>query len=506
MTQGLKNFGFKRKAGILMPISALPSKYGIGSFGKDAYRFVDFLYETNTKCWQVLPLNPTSYGDSPYQSPASCAGNPYFIDLDILFQKGLLTKEEIKAQEHNTRRVDYGWLFSQRYKALRIAYSSFVARGGAKTAKYKKFISKNSDWLDDYALFMALKIHYSYSPFTEWDDEHKTAARARKYRNEFEGECGFWKWVQFEFFSQWQGLLSYAHSKGILIIGDMPIYVAHDSVDVWRSPEQFLLDEDIRPTTVAGCPPDDYSPDGQLWGNPIYNWEYMKSDGFSWWKARVGAAFKLYDILRIDHFRGFSGYYSIPADAENARDGIWQSAPGKELFDEITKTYPRARIIAEDLGFITDDVRELLSHTGFPGMKMLQFAFFSDNSEYLPREFKTDNCVVYPSTHDSDCIKSWCKSLNRTARARFNRECPKVKGQKRGYDLIEFALSSRANLAIVPIQDYLSLSNEKGRMNTPSVAEGNWSFRLPPRYKTEQLCDKIRTLYKKTRRSARKQL
>ena len=503
MTPSTKNFGFKRKAGILMPISSLPSKYGIGGFGKEARKFVDFLSETKTKCWQVLPLNPTSYGDSPYQSPASSAGNPYFIDLEALFKKGLLTKDELAAQEHNTKRVEYGWIFENRYPALRRAYSVFLAKGYDKSSEYKRFVLKNKSWLTDYALFMALKIHYSYAPFTTWAAEHRTAESARKQEKLFSKECGFWKWVQFEFFTEWEALRAYAHSRGIMIIGDMPIYVAHDSVDVWSAPEQFMLDENMCPKRVAGCPPDDYSPDGQLWGNPIYNWDYMKNDGFAWWKARVGAAFKLYDILRIDHFRGFSGYYSIPYGAENAKDGRWESAPGIELFDAIKEKYPKAKIIAEDLGFITDDVRELLSHTGFPGMKMLQFAFFSDNSEYLPREYKTDNCVVYPATHDSDCIASWCKSLDKVAKARFDRECPRVKEQKRGYDLIEYALASRANLAIVPIQDYLSLSNEDGRMNTPSVAEGNWSYRLSPRYNTACNRKRISALYEKTRRAAK---
>ena len=503
MTPSTKNFGFKRKAGILMPISSLPSKYGIGSFGKEAFRFVDFLDKTHTKCWQVLPLNPTSYGDSPYQSPASCAGNPYFIDLEILFKKGLLTKEELKASEHDTHRVDYGWLFENRYTVLRRAYSVFVAHSGNKRSEYKRFISKNKAWIDDYALFMALKIHYSYAPFTAWNAAHRDAHRARLAASDFAQECGFWKWLQFEFFAQWNELIRYAHSKGIMVIGDMPIYVAHDSVDVWRSPEQFMLDENICPTKVAGCPPDGYSPDGQLWGNPIYNWEYMKKDGFCWWKNRVGMAFKLYDILRIDHFRGFSGYYSIPYGAQTAKDGEWESAPGIELFDAIKEEYPHAKIIAEDLGFITDDVRELLSHTEFPGMKMLQFAFFSDNSEYLTREYKTDNCVVYPATHDSDCISSWCKTLDGDALKRFNAECPRVKGQKRCYDLIEYALASRANLAIVPIQDYLCLTNENGRINTPSVAEGNWSWRLTPRYNTASNRTKILALYKKTKRETK---
>ena len=309
--------------------------------------------------------------------------------------------------------------------------------------------------------------------------------------------------MQYEFFTEWAALVAYAHSKKIVIIGDMPIYVAHDSVDVWRSPEQFMLDENMCPKRVAGCPPDGYSPDGQLWGNPIYDWDYMRSDGFGWWCERVGAAFKLYDILRIDHFRGFSGYYSIPYGETTARDGCWQTAPGIELFDKIKEKYPKSKIIAEDLGFITDDVRELLDYPGFPGMKMLQFAFFSDDSEYLPREYKSDNCVVYPATHDSDCIASWCRSLDKAALARFNAECPRVKGQKRCYDLIEYALASRANLAVVPMQDYLCLSNEEGRMNTPSVAEGNWSWRLGARYNTGCNRRRISALYQKTKRGTK---
>ena len=280
-----------------MPISSLPSKYGIGSFGKSAYDFIDFLDATGQKCWQVLPLNPTSYGDSPYQSPASAAGNPYFIDLDLLAKEGLLTKEDLLANRNNSKNIDYGWLFNTRYAVLRLAHSRF-----SPTAEYKKFVKANSAWVEDYALFMALKVNYNYCQWTLWSDEHRDYTKAVAHKAEFEGEMSFWLWVQYEFAKQWQNVVKYAHSKGIKIIGDMPIYVAHDSMDVWGSPEQFLLDENYNPTVVAGCPPDGYSPDGQLWGNPIYNWDLMKEQGFTWWIKRIGAAFKLYDILRIDHF------------------------------------------------------------------------------------------------------------------------------------------------------------------------------------------------------------
>lgn len=479
-----------------MPVSSLPSQYGIGSFGKAAYDFIDFLDATGQKCWQVLPLNPTSYGDSPYQSPSSVAGNPYFIDLDILAKRGLLRKEELAEQKHDTKRVDYGWLFSARYSALRLAYSRF-----APDKTYKAFVKKNASWLENYALFMALKVHYNYCQWTLWSEEHRDYKKALAHKDEFEAEMSFWRWVQYEFASQWQAIVSYAHEKKISIIGDMPIYVAHDSMDVWAAPEQFLLDENYNPKVVAGCPPDGFSPDGQLWGNPIYNWDLMEQQGFAWWINRVGAAFQLYDILRIDHFRGFAGYYNIPYGEATARNGKWDSAPGIALFRTIDKAFPKARIIAEDLGFITDDVRELLSDAGFPGMKMLHFAFYDEDSEYLPRTYDTKNCVVYASSHDSDCTLTWLKNLSGDAKVRFNRECPRHTEQSRIYDVIEFAFRSIANLAIVPMQDYLMLSNEEGRMNTPATAEGNWAWRISPRYNTEALRNKILTLTQKTGRS-----
>ena len=496
MSNDTKNFGFKHKAGVLMPISSLPSKYGIGSFGKAALEFIDFLDATGQKCWQVLPLNPTSYGDSPYQSPATVAGNPYFIDLDVLASKKLLTKAELSAQKNNSKKIDYGWLFNTRYNVLRIAFSRF-----ASDAAYKRFVKKNESWLEKYALFMALKVKYNYCPWTRWNEEHRDYKKAVEHKNEFEEEMAFWRWIQFEFVSEWKTVVAYAHEKGIQIIGDMPIYVAHDSMDVWAAREQFLLDEDFNPTVVAGCPPDGFTPDGQLWGNPIYDWERMEKDGFSWWIDRFGAAFELYDIVRIDHFRGFAGYYNIPYGHPNAKQGKWDSAPGIALFRTVAKKYPKAKIIAEDLGFITDDVRELLVDSGFPGMKMLHFAFYDEDSEYLPRIYDTKNCVVYVSSHDSDCTRTWLKNLSGEAKRRFNKECPRDKAQSRTEDLIEFAFRSIANLAVVPMQDYLELTNEEGRMNTPSTAEGNWGWRIPSRYDTEKLRSKMLRLATKTKRN-----
>ncbi len=469
-----------------MPVSSLPSPYGIGSFGRQAFKFIDFLDACGQKCWQVLPLNPTSYGDSPYQSPAAVAGNPYFIDIDILVQKGLLTADEARRAAYASKKIDYGRLFSTRYPLLRLAFSRFNL-----TDEYITFCKKNASWLDDYSLFMALKVKYSYKPWTEWEREHKTVGAARARRSEHAKECAFWCWVQYEFCVQWSALLEYAHSKGISVIGDMPIYVAHDSMDVWRAPEQFLLDEDYMPTSVAGCPPDAYSEIGQLWGNPIYNWKLMESNGFAWWTERVRRSFELYDLLRIDHFRGFASYYSIPFGEKTAKNGKWNDAPGKQLFTAIRKALPEAKIIAEDLGFITDDVRELLEFTDFPGMKVLQFAFYDEDNEYLPRTYKTDNCIVYTSSHDSDCTRSWFASLGKTARARFRRECPRESGQSATSAAIALAMRSRANLAVISMQDYLELTNKQGRMNVPSVASGNWAWRLGPRYNTERLRKRI---------------
>ena len=479
-----------------MPVSSLPSRYGIGSLGKQAHQFIDFLDATGQTCWQVLPLNPTSYGDSPYQSPASQAGNPYFIDLDLLAKKGLLTKAELDTQTNNSKRIDYGWLFHTRFPVLRKAYSRFVP-----DRSYQTFQKQNAFWLEDYALFMALKVHYGFSQWTQWLPQHRDHRQAKLHTAEFEEEMDFWRWCQFEFFTQWKNIADYAHKKGIRIIGDMPIYVAHDSMDVWASPEQFLLDEQYMPTVVAGCPPDGFSPDGQLWGNPIYNWPLMEKQNFSWWMTRVRSAFQLYDILRIDHFRGFAGYYNVPYGESTARNGKWDPAPGIALFRTLKETYPKAKIIAEDLGFITDDVRDLLEDTGFPGMKMLHFAFYDEDSENLPRMYTSKNCVVYSASHDSDCTYTWQKNLQGEARRRFNQECKRNPSQHRTYDLIEFAMRSCANLAMVPLQDYLNLSNEEGRMNIPATADGNWAWRVSSRYNTPQLRAKILSLVTRTKRN-----
>lgn len=399
----MKNFGFTHKTGILLPISSLPSNYGIGGFGKSAYKFIDFLKETNQTCWQILPLNPTSYGDSPYQSPSSLAGNPYFIDLDLLYQDKLLTKDELKENINKSKNVDYGWLFNTRFNVLRKAFNRFV-----KNDDYYEFLKRSDYWLNDYAKFMALKEKNNYKDWLNWD-----------VLDVNEEDLEFWYFIQYLFDKQWNDVLKYAHNNGITIIGDMPIYVALDSVDVWMNKSDFLLDKDNYPTLVAGCPPDGFSPDGQLWGNPIYNWEKMKQDNFSWWIKRIKRHLELYDIIRIDHFRGFAGYYAIPYGDATARYGAWHSAPGKELFKTVNETFNDAKIIAEDLGFITPDVRELLEFTGYPGMKILQFAFYDEDAEFLPRMYKTSNCVVYTGSHDADCTYTWIKNIEGDAKKKI---------------------------------------------------------------------------------------
>ncbi len=480
----LKNFGFKRKSGIIMPIASLPSKYGIGSLGKHCYNFIDFLKKCGQKCWQILPLNPTSYGDSPYQSPSSFAGNPYYIDLEILYGKKLITKADLKNAEHDTEKIDYGYLFENRIKLLKKAFLKFK-----ETAEYLSFIKKNKAWLDDYALFMALKEKNGYLPWYSWEEKDKIHKKAKYQSLALKNDIDFYKFLQFEFFSEWQSVLNYAKKNGLVIIGDLPIYVAYDSVDVWSNTSEFLLDNNFSPTLVAGVPPDAYSNDGQLWGNPIYNFSTMKNNGYKWWINRINHSKNLYDILRIDHFRAFAGYFVISAKDDTAVNGWWEAGVGKEFFDIISKKCKGVKIIAEDLGFITDDVKELLEYTKFPGMKVLQFAFYDDNSMYLPKNYKNENCVVYTSTHDSETAVEWFEKIDENTLKRFKKESTNKRLCK-VYQLIDIALSSKANLALITIQDYLKLG-ENARLNVPSKPEGNWTFRLNKNYFTKRTIEKI---------------
>lgn len=482
-----KKFGFSHKSGLLMAVSALPSEYGIGSFGKACFDWLDFLDKTRTKCWQILPLNPTAYGDSPYQSPASFAGNPYFVDLEELYKEGLLTSDELDGEKCKSERIDYGRLFLTRIAVLKKAFSRFV-----KTVEYVRFCHKNKQWLDDYALFFSIKESYDYAPWSSWADEYRIYKNAIERKSDFEGQTEFWRFVQFKFFTQWKKVRDYARSKGIKIIGDIPIYVAYDSVDVWSNTDEYLLDENLNPTFVAGCPPDGFSPDGQLWGNPIYDYAKMEKNGFKWWCSRIKICASLFDIVRIDHFRGFAGYYSVPYGEKTARNGHWEKGPGGKLFDAINQSVPNAKIIAEDLGFLTDDVRELIAYCGYPGMKILQFAFFDEDSEYLPRLYANKDYVVYTGSHDADCTRTWTENLVGDTLKRFKRECSHIKGLNPTYKMIKLAFDSIAELAVIPLQDWLLLGNEEGRMNTPSVAQGNWVWRAPSDYVSKKLISTIK--------------
>lgn len=482
-----KKFGFSHKSGLLMAVSALPSEYGIGSFGKACFDWLDFLDKTGTKCWQILPLNPTAYGDSPYQSPASFAGNPYFVDLEELYKEGLLTSDELDGEKCKSERIDYGRLFLTRIAVLKKAFSRFV-----KTVEYVRFCHKNKQWLDDYALFFSIKESYDYAPWSSWADEYRIYKNAIERKSDFECQTEFWRFVQFKFFTQWKKVRDYARSKGIKIIGDIPIYVAYDSVDVWSNTDEYLLDENLNPTFVAGCPPDGFSPDGQLWGNPIYDYAKMEKNDFKWWCSRIKICASLFDIVRIDHFRGFAGYYSVPYGEKTARNGHWEKGPGGKLFDAINQSVPNAKIIAEDLGFLTDDVRELIAYCGYPGMKILQFAFFDEDSEYLPRLYANKNYVVYTGSHDADCTRTWTENLVGDTLKRFKRECSHIKWLNPTYKMIKLAFESIAELAVIPLQDWLLLRNEEGRMNTPSVAQGNWVWRAQPDYASKKLISTIK--------------
>lgn len=464
-----------RTSGVLMHISSLPGDYGIGTFGENAYSFVDFLYESGQTYWQILPLCPTSYGDSPYQSFSTFAGNPYFIDLETLEKQGYLKADEYKNVNwgDDPEKVDYGLLYVERRKVFKKVQKHFFDN---LPKDYDDFCSKNSFWLDDFALFMAVKYEHSGNAFSEWED----AIRKRepnaldKYRKKCKEQIDYYKMLQYLFFEQWGALKAYANDKGIKIIGDLPIYVALDSADVWSSPVQFMLDDDMRPIEVSGCPPDAFSEDGQLWGNPLYNWDYMKEDRYSWWVNRIRMALKMYDVVRIDHFRGFDSYYCIKADSDTAKEGVWRKGPGMDLFKALKEQLGKVPIIAEDLGFLTDSVRRLLKQSKFPGMKVLQFAFDSrEESDYLPHNYEK-NCVVYTGTHDNDTVLGWQKSTKRSD-VRFAK---KYMNCTRDLNLamIRCAHASVADTSIITMQDIIGLGSE-GRMNTPSTVGGNWQWR-----------------------------
>mgnify|MGYP003090969938 FL=1 len=502
-----------RESGILMPVSSLPGPYGIGCFGAEALKFVDFLAAAGQHIWQLLPLSPTGYGDSPYQSCSAFAGNPYFIDLDALKADGLLTAAQLKAEKwgDDPLSVDYGTLYTSRYKVLRTAYAAWREKYAGLHGcahyypdDYYAFALANDSWLNDYALYMALKTANGMKSWTEWPREYRLrdAAALAKFAAEQEEEIGFWKFLQYEFATQWKKVKDYANKKGVKILGDIPIYVSADSVDAWVGGELFELDAQGGFARVAGCPPDYFSADGQLWGNPLYNWPYHKQTGYAWWIRRVRHALGIYDLLRIDHFRGFDTYWAIPAGSSTACTGKWEIGPRMDLFHALEAALGKLPIIAEDLGELFPSVRELLADSTFPGMKVLQFAFGGGDNEYLPHNH-VKNSVVYPGTHDNTTLTDWWVNaapakekanaaayLHLTPCKPTAKEVAAVRTDAARIALLRAALGSVADRAIIPMADWLGLGAE-AHLNTPGKLGGNWAWRAAEGFDTALLAGRI---------------
>ena len=481
----------KRSSGILMHITSLPSPYGIGTFGRSAYEFVDFLVKAGQKYWQILPLGSTGFGDSPYQSFSAFAGNPYYIDFDLLNKDGILRKEDYNTLDFgkNPEKINYEKIFKHKMAVLKIAFSKSKGRYKFKIEKFKE---EHSNWLEDYALYMAVKEKFGLVSWQHWDVDIKLRKpkALKKYKDELREEIEYWVFLQYLFFKQYKELKQYANSNGVKIIGDIPIYVAEDSADTWANSEMFLLDELKKPTVVSGCPPDAFSVTGQLWGNPIYNWELLDKQGYKWWIERIRANIKLYDVTRIDHFRGFESYWEIPYGDETAENGTWVKGPGIKLFNAIKGALGEINIIAEDLGFLTDEVINFRIHSGYPGMKVLQFAFDSrEESDYLPHNYDK-NCVVYTGTHDNDTVNGWFKNTNIEDVAFAVKYLTLNEEEGYNWGFIRGALSSVGNLAVAQMQDYLGLG-EEDRMNIPSTVGENWQWRVKKEDLSDMLSDKI---------------
>lgn len=494
MTKLQKQSPLPRGAGVLLPVASLPSPYGIGSFGRDAYHFVDFLHAAGQRYWQVLPLGPTSYGDSPYQSFSAFAGNPYFIDLDALVQEGLLSCQAVQAPDWGSRADDiaYAKIYDSRFSVLREAFAHSAHR---QTAQYQAFCRENRGWLEDYSLYMAIKKHFGDREWQRWPEalrlrEPQAVAR---YAAQLREDVEFWKFCQYKFFEQWDALKAYANARGVAIIGDIPIYVSLDSADVWVRPGLFQLDAQRRPTAVAGVPPDNFSASGQLWGNPLYDWQAMERDGFAWWRARMAASARLYDVVRIDHFIGIVRYYAIPYGEPTAAHGAWRKGPGEKLIAAISEVMGESRIIAEDLGLVVPAVAALRDAAGYPGMQVLEFAFDSGSGNTnLPCHY-THNCVVYGGTHDNETLAGFFQHQHRGARrfakdylgVRHCRELPNA--------CIRAAYASVADTAVIQMQDWLGLGNE-ARTNFPSTIGCNWRWRLLPGQLTDALAARMHDL------------
>ena len=483
----------KRSSGILMPMSSLPSPYGIGTMGRCAYRFVDFLQKAGQKYWQLLPLGPTSYGDSPYASFSTFAGNPYFIDLDMLVREGLLKKKELEGVCWGTdaERVDYGAIYYSRFRVLRHAFE----RGREKLAgEVAAFRAENASWLENYALYMAVKAHFGMKSWTEWEDEDIRLRRPdalERYGRELRDDVDFYVFLQFLFFRQWFALKEYAHAKGVSFIGDIPIYVALDSADVWSEPKYFQLDDSGVPKEVAGVPPDAFTDEGQLWGNPLYDYDEMRKDGFGWWIRRIEGAKKLYDVIRIDHFRGFESYWAVPYGNTTAKIGRWIKGPGMELVGVLISWFSDISFIAEDLGYTTPEVEKLLSDSALPGMKILEFAFDpTGDAPYMPHNCPK-HAVCYIGTHDNETVRGWIKCLDRRT-LKFARDYMHITPEEGWcWGMIRTGLASPCELFVIQMQDALELPRE-ARMNTPGTASGNWQWRMKDGLLSAALAKKLR--------------
>ena len=488
-----------RESGILLPISSLPSQYGIGCFSKEAYEFVDQLALANQKYWQILPLGPTSYGDSPYQSFSTYAGNPYFIDLNTLIEEGVLTKKECDLADFgsDSRFIDYGKLYKARYKLLRKAYERSNI---SQNPEFRTFQEENAWWLDDYALFMAVKGFFQDECWDKWPEDIKKryGYALDYYREQLYFEIEFQEYMQFKFYEQWAKLKAYANRRGIRIIGDIPIYVAMDSADTWANPGLFKLDENNEPTQVAGCPPDGFSATGQLWGNPLYRWDVHKNTGFEWWIKRLAHCFNMYDVVRIDHFRGFDEYYAIPYGDKDAKRGWWEKGPGMDLFRTVSYRLGHKDIIAEDLGFMTDSVKRLVEESGYPNMKVIEFAFderdTGNASDYLPHNY-TNNCVVYTGTHDNETLLGWYGDITPEERHMVREYLWNFHDDEKGIcrNMIRLVMGRAAGRCIIPIQDYLQLDNS-ARINQPSTLGTNWKWRLKEGQFSKELQKEMLTL------------
>ena len=485
----------KRAGGILMPISALPGKYGIGSLGKEAYAFADFLKKSGQTYWQILPLGHTGYGDSPYQCVSAYAGNPYFIDLELLAEEGLLEPEELSsAQQVNTGCIDFNQLYQTRYTLLRKAFARGKDKEQEPIAAFRK---AQEQWLETYSLYMSLKVSQGYQSWRVWEKplQQGVPKVLKEKQIELEEENTFWVFVQYEFYKQWQHLKEYVNQLGLKIIGDLPFYVAEDSSDVWAYPENFQLDEKKQPRYVAGCPPDTFAKEGQFWGNPLYDWEYLKHTNYQWWMERMRFSLELYDVVRIDHFRGFESYWSIPYGSATAKEGQWIKGPGIDFFNALKKTFGEINVIVEDLGFLSPEIIRLKEAVGYPGMSVLQFAFDQDASNrYLPHH-GIKNEVIYTGTHDNPTIKEWFKTVDEKVSEHVKNYLKLNEQEEYHWGFIRGAWSSVSDLAITQMQDLLGLG-ESARMNRPGTLGGNWKWRMKEGVLTDELAQRIYSMTK----------